>query len=77
MMYKYSSNSEGIQTDFDATFLCKPFLGLCLGKAANPSVRPSNFKGSLIKEALVVFRGIEKQGRAQGLPIRTPSPAVA
>jgi len=46
-------------------------------KAASPFVRPSNFKGGVIKEALIVFRGIEKQGRAQGLPIRTPSPAVA
>ncbi|UBZ14494.1 hypothetical protein LDL77_01970 [Flagellimonas marinaquae] len=46
-------------------------------KAANPSVRPTNFKGSVIKEALIVFRGIEKQGRAQGLPIRTPLPALA
>ncbi|MAO15904.1 MAG: hypothetical protein CMH44_03360 [Muricauda sp.] len=35
----------------------------------NPFIRPSNYKGSVIKEALVVFRCIEKQGSAQGLPM--------
>jgi len=46
-------------------------------KGYNPFVRPTNFKGSIIKEALFVFRCIEKQGSAQGLPIRTPLPALA
>ncbi|MBO0322153.1 hypothetical protein J0X14_07590 [Muricauda sp. CAU 1633] len=68
---------EVVQTDFWYDLSLQTLLGALPEKAANPSVRPTNFKGSLIKEALVVFRGIEKQGRAQGLPIRTPSPAVA
>ena len=69
--------TEVAQTDFWCVLPLQTLLGVLQGKAANPSVRPSNFKGSIIKEALVVFRGIEKQGSAQGLPIRTPSPALA
>ena len=68
---------EVVQTDFWYVLPLQTLLGVLPCKAANPSVRPSNFKGSLIKEALIVFRGIEKQGSAQGLPIRTPLPAVA
>tara|TARA_B100000949_G_C14145393_1_gene392443 strand:- start:74 stop:310 length:237 start_codon:yes stop_codon:yes gene_type:complete len=59
---------------------CPSFANPSLGFAVeghNPLVRPTNFKGSLIKEALVVFRVVEKQGSAKGLLIRTPSPALA
>jgi len=52
-------------------------LRVFAGQVAKTFSGPSNFKGLVIKEALVVFRDIEKQGSAQGIPIRTPSPSVA
>ena len=58
------------------TVPCKDFFGLCFGPLRMLSW-PTNFKGSIIKEALVVFRCIEKQDSALGLPIRTPRPALA
>jgi len=53
-----------------------PSLGFAV-EGYNPSVHPTNFKGSVIKEALVVFRCIEKQGSAQGLPIWNPPTSFA
>jgi len=71
------ANTEDVQTYFLCNLPLQTLLGDLPWKAANTSVRPTNFNGSIIKEALVVFRCIEKQGSAQGLPIRTPSPALA
>ena len=76
-MYYHLANMEVVHTDFRCVLPLQTLLGALLCKATNPSVHPSNFKGPIIKEALVVFRVVEKQGRAQGLPIRTPSPALA
>ncbi|MER3374597.1 MAG: hypothetical protein RIM83_08160 [Allomuricauda sp.] len=58
-----TSNKEVGRTDLDAAFLCRPFLGALLWKAANPPVRPPNFKGSVIKEALTCFSGHRKTGQ--------------
>ncbi|MHA7830206.1 MAG: hypothetical protein ACX93O_03845 [Flagellimonas sp.] len=58
-----TSNKEVAQTDFWCALPLQTLLGGMLWKAANPPVRPPNFKGSVIKEALTCFSGHRKTGQ--------------
>ena len=77
MVYILKSNMEAVHPDSYFVLPSQSLLGALLESPQHPSVRRSNFKGPVIKEALVVFRCIEKQGSARCLPIRTPRTSLA
>lgn len=74
-VFKYRLGT--VHRDMPTCTLCKTFSGFSVVHRHILLCPASNFKGPVIKEALVVFRVIEKQGSARGFPIRTPRPAVA